>query len=130
MVSVSPAAAQGWPSEIVPYEVAGIKLGDKPDDALNVLRSKNFTCNYNDLFGNDGRLIRNGYSGRVSCRSKESIEFYRGQRTDKTRIELTIAATDFDDLGNPEKDYVQKIVFREVYEDPPNFVSMRAALQE
>jgi len=43
---------------------------------------------------------------------------------------LTIAATDFDDLGNPEKDYVQKIVFREVYEDPPNFVSMRAALQE
>lgn len=127
----TPAIAEGWPTDVTSYEVSGIKLGDTPDDALAVIRAKELDCNYNDLFGNDGRLMSNGYSGRILCRSKEAtVPIGYGQRMVKTRIELTIAATDFDNLGDPTKDFIQRIRFEEAYEDPPNAASMHAALKE
>ena len=127
----APAIGEGWPTDVTSYEVSGIKLGDTPDDALAVLRLKGFDCLYRNLLGNDGRLKDYGYSGRIECSSEpEIVNKYWNLSESKTRIELTIAATDFDNLGDPDKHFVQRIHFIEAYKDPPNTSSMHAALKE
>jgi hypothetical protein len=112
------------------FDVAGVKLGDTPDDAIATLKDRGYECDFRGLMGADGAPVNeHGNAGYMRCKTTEMLEVGRRSYA-RGEMDLFFGNLDLSGTGtDASKVFVQKMVFKERYGDKPNLDTMHARIQ-